>query len=137
MIRPATADDLPLVRELWHEFGTEIHDAPWRDPDHDDDLERIEKALGEGGVLLADEDGIAVVETIGTRTAELNFLHVRPHARRKGLAAELMREAVRLVGERGLDVLELHVLASNADARTVYERVRVRPVSPSGIWSLT
>ncbi len=65
MIRQATADDLPLVRDLWDEFGSEIQDAPWRDPDHDDDLGRIEKALADGGVLLADEDGIAVVSTIG------------------------------------------------------------------------
>lgn len=128
MIRQATADDLPLVRDLWDEFGSEIPDAPWRDPDHDDDFGRIEKALADGGVLLADEDGIAVVSTIGSRTAELDFLHVRPHARGKGLAAELMREAVDLVRERGLEMLELHVLASNTDARAVYERWGFEPV---------
>ena len=128
MIRQATADDLPLVRDLWDEFGSEIRDAPWRDPDHDDDLARIEKALADGGVLLADEDGIAAVSTIGSRTAELDFLHVRPHARGKGLAAELMREAVDLVRDRGLEMLELHVLASNTDARAVYERWGFEPV---------
>jgi ribosomal protein S18 acetylase RimI-like enzyme len=128
MIRQATADDLPLVRDLWDEFGSEIPDAPWRDPDHDDDFGRIEKALAGGGVLLADEDGIAVVSTIGSRTAELDFLHVRPRARGKGLAAELMREAVDLVRERGLEMLELHVLASNTDARAVYERWGFEPV---------
>ena len=128
MIRQATADDLPLVRDLWDEFGSEIRDAPWRDPDHDDDLARIEKALADGGVLLADEDGIAAVSTIGSRTAELDFLHVRPHARGKGLAAELMREAVDLVRDRGLEMLELHVLASNTDARAVYEHWGFEPV---------
>jgi ribosomal protein S18 acetylase RimI-like enzyme len=128
VIRPATADDLPLVRDLWDEFGTEVHDAPWRDPDHDDDFERIEKAFADGGVLLAGEEGIAVVSTIGSKTAELDFLHVRPHARGKGLAAELMREVVRLVRERGLEMLELHVLASNTDARAVYERWGFEPV---------
>jgi ribosomal protein S18 acetylase RimI-like enzyme len=128
MIRQATADDLPLVRDLWDEFGSEIPDAPWRDPDHDDDFGRIEKVLADGGVLLADEDGIAVVSTIGSRTAELDFLHVRPRARGKGLAAELMREAVDLVRERGLEMLELHVLASNTDARAVYERWGFEPV---------
>jgi GNAT superfamily N-acetyltransferase len=129
MIRQATtADDLPLVRDLWDEFGSEIQDAPWRDPDHDDDFERIEKALADGGVLLADEDGIAVVSTIGSKTAELDFLHVRPHARGKGLAAELMREAVDLVRDRGLEMLELHVLAWNTDARAVYERWGFQPV---------
>lgn len=128
MIRQATADDLPLVRDLWDEFGSEIPDAPWRDPDHDDDLGRIEKALADGGVLLADEDGIAVVSTMGSRAAELDFLHVRPHARGKGLAAELMREAVDLARERGLEMLELRVLASNTDARAVYERWGFEPV---------
>jgi len=128
MIRQATADDLPLVRDLWDEFGGEIQDAPWRDPDHDDDFGRIEKALADGGVLLADVDGIAVVSTIGSRTAELDFLHVRPHARGKGVAGELMREAVDLVRERGLEMLELHVLASNTDARAVYERWGFEPV---------
>jgi GNAT superfamily N-acetyltransferase len=128
MIRKATADDLPLVRDLWDEFGGEIQDAPWRDPDHDDDFARIEKALADGGVLLADEDGIAVVSTIGSKTGELDLLHVRPHARGKGLAAELMREAVDLLRGRGLEMLELHVLASNADARAVYERWGFEPV---------
>jgi GNAT superfamily N-acetyltransferase len=128
LIRAATSDDLPLVRDLWNEFGTEVHDAPWRDSDHDDDLERIEKALADGGVLLADEDGVAVVSTIGSKTAELDLLHVRPHARGKGLAAELMREAVRLARERGVEMLELHVLASNTDARAVYARWGFEPV---------
>ena len=128
MIRQATADDLPLVRDLWDEFGSEIHDAPWRDPDHDDDFARIEKALADGGVLLADDDGIAVVSTIGSKTAELDLLHVRPHARGKGLAAELMREAVDLVLKRGLEMLELRVLASNTDARAVYQRWGFEPV---------
>ncbi len=128
MIRQATADDLPLVRDLWDEFGSEIHDAPWRDPDHDDDFARIEKALADGGVLLADDDGIAVVSTIGSKTAELDFLHVRPHARGKGLAAELMREAVDVVLKRGLEMLELRVLASNTDARAVYQRWGFEPV---------
>jgi GNAT superfamily N-acetyltransferase len=128
VIRQATADDLPLVRDLWDEFGSEIHDAPWRDPDHDDDFARIEKALADGGVLLADDDGIAVVSTIGSKTAELDLLHVRPHARGKGLAAELMREAVDLVLKRGLEMLELRVLASNTDARAVYQRWGFEPV---------
>jgi ribosomal protein S18 acetylase RimI-like enzyme len=128
VIRIATADDLPLVRELWDEFNAEILDAPWRDPDEDDDFEHVERALREGGVVLADEDGIAAVNTTGARRAELYLLHVRPHARRRGVAAALTREAVRIARERGLDVLELNVLAANADARAVYERWGFEPV---------
>jgi ribosomal protein S18 acetylase RimI-like enzyme len=128
VIRIATADDLPLVRALWDEFNAEILDAPWRDPDEDDDFEHVERALREGGVVLAGEDGIAAVYAKGSRGAELYFLHVRPHARRKGLAAALVREAVNVARERALEVMELTVLASNADARAVYERWGFEPV---------
>jgi ribosomal protein S18 acetylase RimI-like enzyme len=128
MIRPATSDDLALVRALWNEFNAEVKDAPWRDPDEDDDFVDVEKALADGGVLLADEDGIAVVRTIGSRAAELLFLHVRPGARHGGLASELVAEAVAVAQSRGLDVLELTVLEDNADARAVYERWGFAPV---------
>ncbi len=128
MIRIATEEDLPLVRELWHEFNAEIADAPWRDPDEDEEFEVLERELPNGGVLLADEDGIAVVRTIGSRTAELYVVHVRPRARRGGVATSLVREAARVAGERGLEMVELHVLAANAAARTVYERWGFEPV---------
>lgn len=128
MIRIATADDLPLVRELWDDFSHEIHDAPWRDSDGDADFGDIERAVRDGGVVLADDDGIAVVRTIGSRAAELLFLHVRGRARRRGVAAALVRDAARIAGERGLDVMELHVLADNAGARAVYERWGFEPV---------
>jgi len=38
VIRTATSEDLPLVRELWHAFNVEIPDEDWRDDDSDDDL---------------------------------------------------------------------------------------------------
>jgi len=128
VIRIATEEDLPLVRELWYEFNAEIADAPWRDPDEDEEFEVLERELPNGGVLLADEDGIAVVRTIGSRTAELYVVHVRPRARRGGVATSLVREAARVARERGLEMVELHVLAANAAARTVYERWGFEPV---------
>lgn len=128
MIRIATEDDLPLVRELWHELNAEIADAPWRDADEDEELEELQRELPNGGVLLADEDGLAVVRTIGSRTAELFVVHVRPRARRTGVATGLVREAARIARDRGLEVVELHVLAANAAARTVYERWGFEPV---------
>jgi ribosomal protein S18 acetylase RimI-like enzyme len=128
VIRIATEDDVPLVRALWDEFNAEIPDAPWRDPDADDDFEDVERELPKGGVLLADDDGVAVVRTTGSRTAELYFVHVRPRARRAGVASALVREAARIARERGLEMIELHVLAANASARTVYERWGFEPV---------
>ena len=128
MIRIATQDDLPLVRALWDEFNAEVLDAPWRDPDEDDDFENVEREVPNGGVLLAQEDGIAVVRTTGSRRAELYVVHVRPRARRSGVAGALVREATRIARERGLEVIELHVLAANTAARTVYERWGFEPV---------
>ena len=60
MIRQATADDLPLVRELWLAFEEEIPDAAWRDSDSDEDVAALDQAVRDGVVLLADDVGLAV-----------------------------------------------------------------------------
>ena len=60
MIRPATPDDLALVRELWHAFSAEVPDAEWREDDSADDLRELETAVGKDVVLLADDVGFAV-----------------------------------------------------------------------------
>jgi GNAT superfamily N-acetyltransferase len=128
VIRAATTSDLQLVRELVREFGKEIPDAPWRDGDEADDLDRIERTLAEGGVLLADEDGIAVVRRTGERVTTLDLLYVRARARAKGVAAALVQEAAALARARGAEMLELDVLASNDTARAVYDRWGFEPV---------
>ncbi len=123
MIRTATTDDLALVRELCAEFGREVSDLPWRDDDSQEEFDSIEQALAEGGVLLADEDGIAVLRTRGAHLAELELLHVRPNARRSGVGHALVRAAAKLADERGLDTLELSVLEDNRAARRFYDRL--------------
>ena len=128
MIRDATADDLQLVRRLVQEFNEEVPDAPWRDDDSADDLDEVERTLAGGGVLLADEVGIAVVRKTGSHVAFLDLLYVRPEARGRGLAAELARAAAVHARELGADMLELEVLASNASARAIYERWGFEPV---------
>jgi GNAT superfamily N-acetyltransferase len=128
VIRPATADDLPLVRELWQAFEEEIPDEPWRPDDAAEDFAWLEEAVRDEIVLLADADGLAVARRKGERLGFLELVYVRPAARRKGLAAELVREAAARLREAGADMLELEVLASNADARAIYERWGLKPV---------
>ncbi|HEU5216263.1 MAG TPA: GNAT family N-acetyltransferase [Gaiellaceae bacterium] len=128
MIRPATADDLPLVRELWQAFEQEIPDEPWREDDLEDDLAWLEEAIREHIVLLADEHGLAVARRKGEKLGFLEILYVRPEARRGGVAAELFREAARRLLEAGAEMLELEVLASNTDAQAIYERWGLKPV---------
>jgi len=128
MIRPATADDLPLVRELWQAFNAEIPDEPWREDDLAEDLAWLEHAIRDEIVLLADEDGLAVAQRKGERLGFLDVVYVRPEARRSGLAAELVREVAAQMRERGVEMLELEVLASNAEARAIYDRWGFKPV---------
>jgi ribosomal protein S18 acetylase RimI-like enzyme len=128
VIRPATADDLPLVRELWQAFNDEIPDEPWREDDLAEDLARLEQAIRDDIVLLADEGGLAVARRKGERLGFLEVVYVRPDARRSGLAAQLVREVAAQMREGGVEMLELEVLASNAEARAIYDRWGFKPV---------
>ena len=122
MIRTATPDDLALVRELWRAFEAEIPDAEWRYDVSEGDARALEQAIGEDVVLLADDVGLAVATKKGERMGFLDLVYVRPKARRSGVAAELVREVAAQLRERGAEVLELEVLASNGGARAVYDR---------------
>jgi len=119
VIRPATADDQPLVRELWAEFEREVPDELW---DHDDG--DAEHDL----VLLADDVGLAVLDRKSERTWLLDLLYVRPAARGKGLGAELVRAAAEHVQVQGAEMLALEVLESNGDARRLYDRLGFRTI---------
>jgi GNAT superfamily N-acetyltransferase len=128
VIRPATADDLPLVRELWQEFNKEIPDEPWRHDDLAEDLEWLEQAIREEIVLLSEDDGLAVARRRGEKLGFLEVVYVRPRGRRGGTATELVREVVTRLREAGAEMLELEVLASNAEARSIYDRWGFKPV---------
>ena len=128
MIRAATSEDLPLVRELWTAFNEEIPDEPWREDDLAEDLAWLEQAIRDDVVLLADDAGLAVARRKGEKLGFLEVVYVRPAARKGGIAAELVREAVVRLGNAGAEMLELEVLASNAEARAIYERWGFKPV---------
>jgi ribosomal-protein-alanine N-acetyltransferase len=132
VIREATADDLPVVRDLWRAFSAEIPDEEWRDDDTEEDVAGLDEVVGRDVVLLAEQDGeavgLAVAAKRGGRLGFLDLVYVRPDARGAGVAAELVRAAAEQLQARGADVLELDVLASNEGARGVYERWGFRPV---------
>jgi GNAT superfamily N-acetyltransferase len=128
VIRAATPDDLPLVSELWQAFNEEIPDEPWRDDDLAEDLQWLEQAVQEEIVLLAEDDGLAVARRRGEKLGFLEVVYVRPGARRGGIAAELVREVTARLSESGAEMVELEVLASNDEARSIYERWGFKPV---------
>jgi ribosomal protein S18 acetylase RimI-like enzyme len=133
VIRPATSEDIPALQDLWREFDAEIPDLPYRDLDLDEELQEIADLVGGAGiVLVAEQDGKAVGLATGRKTGEkvveLRDLFVQSAARRSGLAGELMREFVTQAGAAGAEVIELDVLASNTEARAIYERWGFKPV---------
>jgi GNAT superfamily N-acetyltransferase len=115
VIRQATEADSQLVQELWHAFNVEIADAPWRDPDEDDFHPDVS--------FLADDDGLVSLSRAGSRHVVVDVLYVRPSARGKGLARELLRVAAEHARERGADVVELDVVEHNEGARRFYDRL--------------
>lgn len=115
MIREATGEDSKLVQELWHAMNVELQDLPWRDDDEDDFAPDVS--------LLAGEDGLVALRREGARHFVVDALYVRPQARGKGLAQELLRAAAEHARAQGADALELTVLENNGVARHLYERL--------------
>jgi len=125
-VRPATSDDLPRLKELWLAFEAEIPPPSYVDVDHDKELREIEEIVRDHVALLAfheDEPvGLLLARMKGGRLGYVSDLYVTREARREGVAAALMREAVSRLGQAGADVVQLEVQASNEAARAVYER---------------
>jgi len=132
MIRQATTDDRDVLHRLWLEWGEEIHDAPWRDDDSDEELEEIDELTKAGTAWIAETEagepvGIAFGRMTGTRVAELRGLFVRPDARGGGVAAELTQSFVAQMREAGAEVIEVGLVASNEGAQSVYSRWGFQP----------
>ncbi|HZC74974.1 MAG TPA: GNAT family N-acetyltransferase [Gaiellaceae bacterium] len=132
MIRQATTADRDALHRLWLDFGEEVQDAPWRDPDSDEELEEIDELAEAGTAWIAEDEegepvGIAFGRMIGTRVAELRGVFVRPAARGGGVAAELTRSFVAQMREAGAEVVEVGVVASNEGARATYTRWGFQP----------
>jgi ribosomal protein S18 acetylase RimI-like enzyme len=136
MIRDATTEDLPVVRELFRELNHELEEPAHREDDTEKDLAKIESGLEKDWhVLIAERDGapvgLAVADKQGARVGYLSSLYVRPAARGNGIASELVREIAARLAVQGLEVIELDVLTSNAAARAIYDRWGFAPVQVS------
>ena len=133
MIRLATNEDVTALQGLWREFATEVPEPPYRDEDIDEELQEIADLVsGEGIVLVAEQDGnlvgLALGRRTGTKVVDLRDLYVQSAARRSGIAGELVREFVAQASAAGAEMIELDVLASNAEARAIYERWGFKPI---------
>jgi len=126
-IRRATSADEAALRELIDEFGAEIPEPDDVGPESwDEEWASISRSLDGGAVYLAeDEDGpvgMAYAAPPERGRSHLTVVHVRPRARRAGVAKALVLACVREVKERGARRVSLDVLDSNTRARDVWRQ---------------
>jgi ribosomal protein S18 acetylase RimI-like enzyme len=120
-IRPVTPADADTVHELWQEYEQEIPEPEGFRPDTWE--EAWSELSSQVGYLAEDESGAAAC-AFATHPehgrSHITLVHVRPHARRKGIARALVRN---LVSELGAEWLSLDVVSSNDNAQAVWERL--------------
>jgi GNAT superfamily N-acetyltransferase len=125
-VRLATPADAPVVEELWRAFEGEVPPPGHVEVDPETELGEVRDIVDSGLAFLAEEDGRAVGLALARRTGpsvgRLTDLYVVPDARRSGVAAALVAAVVEALAPEGVEHLDLEVLASNAEARTVYHR---------------
>jgi ribosomal protein S18 acetylase RimI-like enzyme len=124
-IRRATETDLPVVEQLWLAFVAEVPEPVHIVVDTAGELEQVRGIVESGLAFLAEDDGDPVALALVTREsptlAQLTDLYVVPDARRRGIAAALVREVVSQLEDAGVEHLQLEVMSDNAAARSVYQ----------------
>jgi ribosomal protein S18 acetylase RimI-like enzyme len=126
--RPATPADFDAVAEMWrafdHEVPPPVHEGP---ADVEQELAEVAEILDSEIAFVAENDdgrpvGFALARRRTSALGTLTDLFVVRDARRSGIATELMRAVLGAARERGIEQLDLEVLASNTVARSLYAR---------------
>jgi ribosomal protein S18 acetylase RimI-like enzyme len=125
-VRPATAEDLPILDQLYRAFDAGL---PRAAPDVERELVEVREIVADELAFLAEADGRPVGFALGRArppVGRLTDLYVVPAARRRGVAAALARELVDAFRARGLEHVDLEVDLENREARAVYRRWGLR-----------
>jgi [ribosomal protein S18]-alanine N-acetyltransferase len=132
IIRDYKAEDYLSVARLW-----EMTDLG--NPLRGDTDETIKRTIESGGRLLIMEL-ISSKQVIGTswltndgRRIMLHHFGILPQYQGKGLSKILMRESLRFVKEKGLQV-KLEVHSSNRKAINLYERFGFKPLNDYNVY---
>lgn len=131
-VRRAAAEDFEAIAELWrlfdHELPPPTHEGP---ADVEKELREVAEIIESEIALVAEDDdgtpvGFALARGRAPGFGTLTDLYVARDARRSGIATELMREVLSEFRNRGIEQLDLEVLASNQVARSLYARWGLR-----------
>jgi len=133
-VRRATEADEGAIRELWSEFEREVPEPEGFVPETwEEEWRDTHRQIGEGGVFLAeDEDGVvglAKIDLPKYGAVHVHLVHVRPRARRRGVAKALLRECVAQARDGSAQTISLHAMLDNEPARTVWRRLGFADVS--------
>jgi ribosomal protein S18 acetylase RimI-like enzyme len=120
-IRQYLKGDFPAILSVWSVTGLAR-------PERGDDEATVELSIAMGGQMLVmcdETNGGKIVGTSWTtfdgRRLLLHHFGIVPECQRKGLAKELLREALRFVKEKGYQV-KLEVHRSNIHAIDLYTK---------------
>jgi ribosomal protein S18 acetylase RimI-like enzyme len=123
-IRRATQNDLETVRELWEALYEECPEPEHERKDWEEVADDVRRAIEAHVTLLAEQDGEAVGFLLGRPKSErigyVSDLYVLPEHRTRGIARELLTEAVAALGR---EVVTLDVDVTNAAAHSFYRRL--------------
>ncbi len=83
--------------------------------------------LGAMAVTMYQEEGYHAIEwskqVADNKVAVIHILAVSPDCQGKGIGSEIVREAINLAKEKGMQAIRLDALASNIPAHRMYERL--------------
>ncbi len=127
-VRKATPDDFDAIAAMWRDFDHEIppptHEGP---ADVEKELGEVAEIIESETAFVAEDDdgmpiGFALARLRAPGFGTLTDLYVVRDARRSGIGTDLMRAVLTELRARGMDHLDLEVVASNSMARSLYAR---------------
>jgi ribosomal protein S18 acetylase RimI-like enzyme len=133
-VRRATEADESVLRQLIEEFGAEVPEPDDVGPESwEEEWVEITRSLAGGAVYLAEDDegaaGMAYAAPPDRGRSHLTVVHVRPRARRHGVAKALVLACVQELKERGAKRISLDVRDTNTRAREVWRRLGFEEVA--------
>jgi len=123
VIRHATAADLPAMQAIEKHAATAAHWTPadydkiFSAPELQTDWRRIALVIEDAGKV----EGFLVAQTVGGEW-EIENVAIEPEARRRGHGTRLVGELLDMARAQGASAVFLEVRASNAAARSLYEK---------------
>ncbi len=134
-VRPATALDVPLVRELFTEYAASLgFELDFQG--FDEELRTLPGDYAPpGGALLLGEVGGGPVACIalrdlGERCCELKRMYVRPEHRRRGLGRSLASAIIAEARRLGYERMRLDTIDTMTRAIALYRSLGFREIPP-------